>query len=184
MTFTNQYIKISIIFLALAFAFTSCDNSEEPEETQDEHVCEHLMDGPAIAIDASVDAQTAADSLSANDAYRIQAQLHTRYDVELLEATNGTFYGSVPYKPISDEGDYIVYADKDAIVLVYNVDESENAAAEEVYDHSDHCDLVAYKGIYHLHSEDTYVVSFENVSTSTIGVLIPKAADSDEDHDH
>lgn len=179
--YKNIYTIIPLLLIYL-FILPGCDQSEMEEETQDEHVCEHLTAGPEIGIDALADLQSALDSLALDPNFRIQAQLHTRYDIQLLPDAAEGFSGYVPYKPVADEGDYILYMNQSVNFLLLNATDNSTVLPETVFDHSDYCNDVAYKGIFHLDSAITYALSFENSSEAIIGVLFPKA--SDDDHDH
>jgi len=184
MLYINKLRILTIILTVLAFTIMGCEEAEEHEESQDEHVCEHLLDGPVVSMDASPDYQSAIDSLGSDATYRIQVQLHSRYDLELIEGPDGHFYGHIPYQPIADEGDYILYMDQNVAVTIRNTEDDSVVEAEETYDHSDDCATVAYKGVYHLHAGDTYILSFDDLHESTIGMLFPAAAEEDDDHDH
>lgn len=184
MIYINKIRVFTAFMIILAFSLVACDTTEDEEESQDMHVCEHLADGPAVAIHASSNLQSAIDSLSSDAVYRIQAQLHTRYDVELILGQDGHYYGHVPYIPIADEGDYILYMDDAIDVSLYNTEDSSHVSAEETYDHSDDCADVAYKAVYHLHENDTYILSFRDSHESSVGMLFPMAEEADEDHDH
>ncbi|MBC8190770.1 MAG: hypothetical protein H8E18_00155 [FCB group bacterium] len=185
MLYTNKYRILTLILTIFAFTIIGCDESEEHEESQDEHVCEHFLYGPEVEMTASADYQSAIDNYNADATYLVQYELHTRYDVMLLADTSGHYYGHVPYRPISDEGDYILYMDQAVDVTIRNTEDGSVVVAEETEDHSDDCAAVTYKGVYHLHADDTYVLSFDDLHESTIGMLFPKAADEDEDdHDH
>lgn len=182
----TRYILLLILILSYGIVFIGCDDTEEHEEHQDEHVCEHLLESEGVAIDAVADAQTAVDSLASDDSYRIQAQDHIRYDLTLMQDTTQLYYGFVPYKPIDGDGEYILYLDTEANVELINFTESTTVVPEEVTDHSDYCGEIHHKAVYDLHEEDTYVLSFYETIDSSVGVVFVIAEDHDdhEDHDH
>lgn len=181
----NKFVVLFGFSIFLAFAITACDQPEEEhEESQDDHVCEHLVDGPSADLNALSDMATAIDSLNMNDSYRVQAILHTRYDVALLADSLGGYYGWIAYQPVAGDGDYTLYMDKYIDVTIVNSEDSAVVTPESVIDHSDHCSSVAYKGIYHLHGEDTYYISMESDTESLVSMLIPKTEENEDDHDH
>lgn len=182
MLFTNRFRIFVIITITLGLTLLGCDQSVEPEETQDMHICEHLTYGPETSLTASADYQSAINKLNSDSTYLVQYQLHTRYDIALLVDNTGHYYGHTPYRPVADDGDYILYMDQAVDVTIRNVEDGSVVTAEETYDHSDDCAAVAYKGYYHFHAEDTYILSFEDLHESKIGMLFPEA--EDEGHDH
>ena len=179
----RSYISLLILILAHNIAFLGCDDTEDHEVVQDEHVCEHLTDTASVALQAVANAQTAIDSLSGDVNYRIQTQDHIRFDLSLIQDSTSLYYGYVPYMPIDGDGDYILYLDKEAHVELVNVTESTTVAPEEEMDHSDYCDAIHYMGIYELHAEDTYLLSFYEIMDPSIGVVFVKVEDH-EGHDH
>jgi len=183
MLFTNKFKILTVILTIFALTMIGCDESEVHEESQDEHICEHFMYGPEVEMTASADYQSAIDNLNSDSTYLVGYELHTLYDIALLADSTGNHYGHVPYRPIADEGDYILYMDQAADVTIRNTEDGSVVMAEETEDHSDDCAAVAYKGVYHLHAEDTYILSFDDFHESTIGMLFPMAEDED-DHDH
>ena len=172
-----------LIMLALMsiFAFLGCDSSEEIEEVQDEHICEHLSDGPAISITATETEDAAISALAADDSYRIQAVLHTRYDIELRQDTTLLFFGYIPYKPIDGTGDYLLYLDKTANVQLINLQDSVVVIPESVTDHSDYCETVKFKALYELNQANTYLLYFVDNIDSSIGAVFVAAED---EHEH
>lgn len=172
------------VIIVLVFAVSGCVQNEEEEESQDAHVCEHLTYGPSIALQASPYFQAALDSLIIVDSYRVQAQLHTRYDVELTTTSGNSYAGYIPYKPIGDEGDYLLYLDHSADVTLLNGGDSTIVQPEAVYGRSDDCATIAFKAVFHLEVENTYLLAFENSSESVIGILFPMSIEQNEDHDH
>ncbi|MEA3286521.1 MAG: hypothetical protein U9Q77_04010 [Candidatus Marinimicrobia bacterium] len=179
---SKKHFIIATILISLLSTF-ACDQTEEIVESQDTHVCEHLMDGPSIDLLTVTSLSQAIDSLDADDEYRVQAQLHTRYDLELLEDSTGLFSGMIPYTPVGGSADHILYMNQAVEVSVLNAASNEALIAHEVMDHSDDCDEIAYKGIFELDQDVTYVLSFHQVSTSSVSVLFP-LYDGDSDHDH
>ena len=179
----KHYILLLIFSLSCGVLFVGCDTTEEHDEDQDEHVCEHLVESAGVAIDATADAQTAVDSLASDDSYRIQAQDHIRYDLSLMQDTTQLYYGFIPFKPADGDGDYILYLDSEANGELINFTESSVVVPEEVTDHSEYCDAVSFKAVYELHAEDTYVLSFYDTIDSSVGVVFVKAEDH-EDDDH
>ena len=179
----KSYISLLILILICSIAFVGCDDTEEPEEVQDEHICEHLVESASVALHATTDVQSAIDSLAHDGSYRIQAQDHIRYDLTLMQDTSGLYYGHIPYTAIDGHGDYILYLNIEANVDLFNFADSSIVVPEEELDHSDYCDEIHYKAIYELHEEDTYVLSFYDTIDSTVGIVFVKAEDH-EDHDH
>lgn len=184
MLYNYKRTILSVTLIILSFVLIACDQSEELEESQDMHVCEHLVAGPSISMAASADYESAMDSLMRDSTYLVQYQMHIRYDVALLADSMGHYYGHVPYRPIAGEGDYILYLDQSVDVTIRNAEDASLVTPEESFDHSDDCAAVAYKGLYHLHENDTYILSFEDFHASTVGMLFPMSAEEDEDHDH
>lgn len=179
----RSYISLLLLTLTYSIAFIGCDDTEEHEEVQDEHVCEHLIETASIAVEAVANAQAAMDSLSNDDSYRIQTQDHIRFDLSLIQDSTLLHYGYVPYIPIDGDGDYFLYLDREANVELINVTESSTVMPEEEMDHSDYCDAIHYRGLYELHTEDAYVLSFYDTIDSSVGILFVKAEDHDEDHE-
>jgi hypothetical protein len=172
---------VSVFMLIFSSGYISCDATEEQEEVQDEHVCEHLAGGPALSIAASPDMQTALSALAADETYRIQAVLHTRFDIELIQDSTLLYHGIVPYIPIAGTGDYYLYLDKAASVQILNVVDSTVIVPEEVTDQSDYCESVNFKGLYELNAEATYLLSFTDNIDPIIGAVFV-AAEDDDDH--
>ncbi len=185
----KQFISLNIFTLILIssfLVFPGCEDNDDhhAEESQDEHVCEHLADGPIATLTASTTAEAAIAALNSDNNYRIQAQLHTRYDITFLQDSTMNYSGYIPYLPIDGDGDYLLYLDTDATVALLNHSEGfEEVEAENSADHSDDCELVHLKNTFHLHADDEYVIHVLTASPDPVGMLFPKHSGEDEcDH--
>gem|GEM_PF-2123574 len=184
-SFTFRYMVLTVL-LASGLIFMGCEEAEdEHTESQDEHICEHLMDGPVATLEASNSIEDAMGTLSTDSNYRVQALLHTRFDVSFPLDTNGTYSGYIPYLPIGGDGDYILYLNQSVDITLINHSEGDEVVeAESSSDHSDDCSAVAYRGVYHLHGPDEYVLYVSGAAMETIGMLFVPSSDEDEEHDH
>lgn len=184
MNHTKLTFRFLTAILIFSFALLGCEpDDDHHDEGQDDHVCEHLLDGPVATLTATADIATAADLL-ANDAnYRVQALQHTRYDVTFLIDSLGSYGGYIPYLPVAGDGDYVLYLNESATIELLNMsDGNVLVSAENVEDHSDDCDLVAYRAIYHLHDTDEYVIHIRDASSEVVGMLFPDLEEDDHDH--
>jgi len=181
----NKSLIVSLLITFGMILVGCADPEDDHEESQDAHVCEHLVDGPSASLTAMAALEDALDAVNADNSYRVQAQLHTRYDVTFPADTTGSYSGYIPYLPIVGDGDYVLYADAAVNITILNHSE-DNAVVtpETVMDHSDDCPSVAFKGIYHLHSEDVYLIQVTGAPDALIGMLFPAFQGEDDDHDH
>ncbi len=186
MTLSKKNVTGFMILSILIFSTGGCDLSDEPIESQDEHVCEHLIDGPAWVMEASQSPTQAIDSLMADPGYRVQAQEHTRYDVTLLsDSTGGTYSGYVPYQPVAEDGDYVLYMDESVACVMINYSNKEAVVVpESQFESSVDCDVIASKAIYHLDTDMTYLLHYSAVTEPVVGILLPACSEADDDHEH
>jgi hypothetical protein len=174
------------VLLASGLIFTGCEETEDKyTESQDEHICEHLEYGPVATLDASTSIADAMSALSSDSNFRVQALLHTRFDVIFPMDTNNTYSGYVPYLPIGGDGDYILYLNQAVDVRVINHSEADAMVeAESSSDHSEDCEAVRFRGMYHLHDTDEYVLYVSGAEMETIGMIFVPSTEEDEEHDH
>jgi len=181
-------LKHKLFVFVLLFTFSlfliQCAETEEVEESQDEHVCEHLMDGPAISLMTSPSFEAALTAYGNGDMDLIQAQLHTRYDLELaMDTLAQTYSGYAVYQPVSETGDYVLYADAAAGFQLYTSgDPTTVVVAESTSDHSEDCESILVKNIYELDADSLYVLEISHASLDVVGVLFPML--SDDAHEH
>ena len=186
-----MFKRFAIFILTLTLVlFYSCssDPAKPEEETQDVHVCGHLLEGPAYSINAFSSKQAALDAATANAENLLQNRLHTRYDLSLPQ--NGDNYeGWLAYKPIKPEagdGDFVLYSTKSHSEMQITIQPSDAEtliAPEHIWDHSDDCELVKFKAVYPLEAAKTYVLHFQSETHTSVSVLLPRYA-GEEDHDH
>jgi hypothetical protein len=83
-------------------SMAACDaHDHEGEETPEAEACEHLVDGPAQAVDAKADPKT-------SDLADV-SKSHTRFDVTLPADASGTYGGYVRFLAPA-KGGYLVVA--------------------------------------------------------------------------
>ena len=179
----NLFVTLS--FIVALSAFQSCTETDPDVESQDEHVCEHLMDGPSIAMTAAPDLVSALDSLQNATSYRVQHVMHTRYDVSLPRLNDSLYRGFVPYLPVAEDGDYVLYADADLeLVILDHTNGDTVIPAEIAWDHSDDCLVVRYKAIYELLASHTYLIQISDSTRDHVGIVFPALLDNADEHDH
>ena len=98
-------MKRSSVLLSLSLVLAGCGQAAAPES--DIEACEHLQEGPAVAVTANATADGAAPSVS---------EPHKRYDVALVDVTGGRG-GTVSFAS-ADEGHHVLYLSADVPVEV------------------------------------------------------------------
>ena len=135
----------------------------------DIEACEHLNDGPAVAVMASLDAGNAPQV----------SEAHKRYDIGLV-GDNAPYSGKVLYNS-KEEADYVFFFTQD---VALEVRDAENAPVEieAIASSSAACGTVKARyevplgvGLYTLH--------LGPVATATVSLVVEASA-HDEDHDH
>jgi hypothetical protein len=179
-----------ILSVSLILTLSSCadDPAAPEEETQDEHVCEHLLEGPAYSLSLFTSKSAALDAATANAENLLQNRLHTRYDLTLPQ-DGDKYEGWLAYKPLNPaagDGDFVLYSTKsnsDVQITIQPSDAENLIAPEHIWDHSDDCELIRYKALYPLEAAKTYVLHFQSESHASVSVLLPRYT-GEEDHDH
>jgi hypothetical protein len=140
----------------------------------DLEACEHLNEGPAAAIAATLTAQDAPDV----------SEGHKRFDVTLV-AQNEQFTGHVLYNS-KEEADYILFFDQDVKLEVKDAEnvvvDIENSASSSVA-----CGTVKARYVVPL-GVGLYTLQLGPTAASTVSLVIEESAHEehghDEEHDH
>lgn len=98
-------MKRSSLVLSLSLLFAGCGQPAAPEA--DVEACEHLQEGPAVAVTAAATADGAAPTVS---------EPHKRYDVALVDVAGGKG-GTVTFAA-AEEGHHALYLSADVPVEV------------------------------------------------------------------
>lgn len=152
---------------------TAAENAANQEtELPDAEACEHLADGPSVAVQAvrSVTDPTLPDV----------GMAHTRYDVALTAVTDGQ--GGWVRLPVAAAGDYVAFLNDGVPLAAFAADGTSVIAAEDVADHSAACDTVAGRYVFDLPVGET-MLWFGPSTTSTVAIVI-EAASARDGHDH
>ena len=147
--------------LLLSVGFAGCGSDDDDEPNIDVEGCEHLKEGPAVAVTAAT-STTGAPAVS-ND--------HKRYDVTLVDVTGGKG-GSVSFA--ADEAtDFIFFLNAD--VPVQFLDATGAAATpESSVNSSTVCTDIRKKHTVPL-KVGTYALSFGPTTQSAVSVVIEEA---------
>lgn len=136
----------------------------------DMEACEHLNEGPATAVTATL---TAVGAPSVSEG-------HKRYDITLVES-DAQYAGHVLYNS-KEEADYVLFFDQD-VKLEVKDDADAVVAIEESASSSVACGTVKARyvvplgvGLYSLHLGPT--------AASTVSLVIEESAHEEHDHDH
>lgn len=144
--------------------------SSEPIPEADLEACEHMNNGPAVTVTASLDAKAAPD-VSAG---------HKRYDIALIQE-NGQYAGKVLYNS-NEEANYVFFFDQD-VKLEVRDDQDAVVEFEATASFSTACGKVKARyelplgvGFYTLHLGPT--------AASTVSLVVEESAHEDHDHAH
>ncbi|QRK07726.1 hypothetical protein JQX13_48390 [Archangium violaceum] len=131
--------------------------------------CEHLAEGPAVAVTASASTSGTLPSVG-ND--------HKRYDITLPAGTGGNYTGSVSFAA-AEATDYVFFLGAD-VSLTVTSSSGQAVAFEESAKSSEQCGDI--KGRYVAPLEvGTYTLTFGPASQSSVSLVIEE---SEHDHEH
>lgn len=140
----------------------------------DLEACEHLNEGPAVAVTATLSAQDAPDV----------SEGHKRYDISLV-AQNEQYTGHVLYNS-KEEADYVLFFNQDVNLEVKDAEnvtvDIETSASSSVA-----CGTVKARYVVPL-GVGLYTLKLGPTAASTVSLVIEESAHSDhghdEEHDH
>jgi len=154
----NRYsLVLSLSLLA------GCGGTAAPEE--DVEACEHLKEGPGVAVTAAKDASAALPTVN---------EPHKRYDIALVaESTGGAYGGLVSYASAA-EGDYAVFLSAD-VPLEVTDSAGTVVAFESTVGSVSSCTEVKSKRVLEL-GVGTYTFRFGPTSQSSVSLVVESAA--------
>jgi len=159
---------LAALLMSTALLSSACgDDDEEPEENVDVEGCEHLREGPAVAVLATL---TGTPPTVANN--------HRRYDITLVDGTGGRS-GSVSFAA-SEASDYVFFTSADVPV---SITDGSGAAVEieESTKSSETCTEIKGRHIVPL-TVGTHTITFGPTSATSVNLVIEEA--SHEGHEH
>lgn len=115
----TPFVLTAALVLFGSIACDEHDHDHDEHGSVDEEICEHMAEGPSIAVMAA-----AAEALDAPDV----STEHTRHDIGLSDDGSGSFVGFVSYAA-SEAGDFAVAVDRDVPVSIAAVSGSAMAEA-------------------------------------------------------
>ena len=146
-----------IRFLLLSAALAGCGPST-PEPSADAEACEHLQEGPNVAVTATA-AATGAPSVGTE---------HTRFDVTLIDVTGGKG-GSVSFAS-EHEADHVVFLSEEVVLKVKDGAGAEVALESSAASSAD-CALVKGRHVVDL-GVGTYTFSFGPTTKTSVQLVI------------
>jgi hypothetical protein len=154
---TTRYIVANAIIFSLA---VGC--SDEPHENPDAEGCEHLREGPAVALTAAA---------AAGSAPAIMAD-HQRYDVALVAVTGG-MGGFVNYGA-PEATDYLFFLDADVPVQFQDAT-SASVTPEDSAAGSTACADIKGRHLVPL-EVGTYTIQIGPTTNTSVGIVVEEAA--------
>jgi hypothetical protein len=152
----SKWIATSAIVSTLALA---CSETHENPDTEG---CEHLREGPAVALTASAGADTAA-AVAAD---------HQRYDIALISVTGG-MGGFVKYAA-PEATDYLFFLGADVPVQFLDA-AGATVTPEESASSSTACSEIKGRHLVPL-EVGTYGLSFGPTAQTSVSVVVEEAA--------
>ncbi|MCE9667213.1 hypothetical protein LY474_05235 [Myxococcus stipitatus] len=159
---------LSALLLSTALLTAACgDDDETPEEGVDVEGCEHLREGPSVAVAAT----TTGTPPAVDDNHR-------RYDIALVEGAAG-HSGAVTFAA-SEATDYVLYLSADVPVRITDASGAE-VELEESAKGSESCSEIKGRHVVPL-SVGTFTFTFGPTPTADVSLVIEEA--SHEGHEH
>jgi hypothetical protein len=153
---------LAALLMSTALIATACGDDEE--ENVDVEGCEHLQEGPATPVTATL---TGTPPSVSDD--------HRRYDITLVDGSGGRT-GSVSFAA-SEATDYVIFTSADVPVTVTN-SSGTAVAIEESTKSSSQCTEIKGRHVVPM-SVGTHTLTFGPTTATSISIVIEKAA-----HDH
>ncbi len=161
---------LAAFLLSTALVSAGCgDDHSHDEPGVDAEACEHLQEGPATSVTAT---------LGADAPPAIRAD-HRRYDITLADGPDGK-QGAVSFAA-GEAADYVIYTNA-AVSLSITTASGEPVEIEESASSSEGCADIKGRHVVPL-AVGTYILNFGPSSAGTVSVLIEEAA-HDHDHEH
>ena len=152
---------LAALLMSTALLAAACGDDEEEGENVDVEGCEHLQEGPATAVTATL---TGTPPAVSND--------HRRYDITLVDGTGGKS-GSVSFAA-AEATDYIIFTSADVALTVTN---SSGAAVEieESTKSSSQCTDIKGRHVVPM-TVGTHTLTFGPTTASSVSIVIEEAA--------
>ena len=162
---TTSLLALVIVSLAAC----GSDDSTEQEESIDVEGCEHLVEGPEVAVTAT----------ATSDGAPAVADDHMRYDVTLVEVDGGNG-GAVAFD--ADEAtDFVFFLSADVNVAITDSSDEE-VAIEESATSSPECEEIRGRHVAEL-SVGTHYLTFGPTSEEQVSVVIEHAGGHEEEEE-
>ncbi|AEI66384.1 hypothetical protein [Corallococcus macrosporus] len=161
---------LAAFLLSTALVSAGCGDDHPEEEGVDAEACEHLQEGPASAVTATLGTD-AAPAILAD---------HRRYDVTLADGPDGK-QGAVSFA-VSEAADYVIYTNAD-VDLSITTASGVAVEIEESSSSSEGCADIKGRHVVPL-TVGTHYLTFGPTSAATVGVLIEESHDEHHGHEH
>ncbi|MFP2924659.1 hypothetical protein ACLESO_05465 [Pyxidicoccus sp. 3LG] len=157
---------LAALLMSTALLATACGDDEEGEENVDVEGCEHLQEGPATPVTATL---TGTPPSVSND--------HRRYDITLVDGTGGKT-GSVSFAA-AEATDYVIFTGADVALTVKNASGA-TVEIEESTKSSTQCTDIKGRHVVPM-GVGTHTLTFGPTTAASVSVVIEEAA---HDHEH
>ncbi|WIG96570.1 hypothetical protein [Myxococcus sp. SDU36] len=160
---------LAAFLLSTALVSAGCGDDDHPEEEGvDAEACEHLQEGPATTVTAT---------LGTDAAPAIRAD-HRRYDITLADGPDGK-QGAVSFAA-SEAADYVIYTNAD-VPLSITTASGEAVEIEESTSSSEGCTDIKGRHVVPL-AVGTHILTFGPTSTATVSVIVEESHDHGHEH--
>ncbi len=165
-----------LVAVVMGWGGVACDEHDHDHEhahSLDEHICRHMLEGPALEVVAAVALDESLPDVS---------QDHTRYDVRIAAPETGAPSGRVAFAS-GQAGDRVIAVNREVRLVVKDVDGVE-VSAEAMTDNG-HCEEVVAHHVYPL-GVGTYEVGItldaDGLFTEDVWVSVIIEAAAHADH--
>ena len=159
---------LAAFLLSTALVSAGCGDDHPEEEGVDAEACEHLQEGPASAVIATL-------GTDAPPAIRAD---HRRYDITLADGPDGK-QGAVSFA-VSEAADYVIYTNAD-VPLSITTASGDAVEIEESTSSSTGCTDIKGRHVVPL-TVGTHLLTFGPTSTATVSVIVEESHDHGHEH--